>query len=207
MISILDYKCGNIGSIKNMLRRVGFDQTIVTSSPEEIANSAALILPGVGSFDSGMTNLSNLGMVDILNDFVINKGKPALGVCLGMQLLFDGSDEGKSPGLGWIPGRCKKFSQDKANIRVPHMGWNSVEVTEGSRMFANQFDNPSFYFVHSYHAVCEDESHVSGWTTHGYRFASAVERDNIWGAQFHPEKSHKFGMKLMKAFVEHAGLC
>lgn len=202
MITIVDYGMGNVGSIANMLKRSGFDVRLSASAPE-IEQAAKLILPGVGSFDTGMHNLNRLGLRALL-DAKVKDGTPVLGICLGMQLLFEGSEEGAQPGLGWLRGRCIRFrfEEREARLKIPHMGWNDVRATERSSLFRDMEQDAGYYFVHSYHAECTDEADVLGWTTHGYDFPAAVRRGNVFGTQFHPEKSHKHGKRLLVSFAE-----
>jgi glutamine amidotransferase len=201
MITIVDYGMGNVGSILNILKRSGFGVSI-SSKPEDIRTAEKLILPGVGAFDTGMANLDRYGLRKPIEDKV-GAGTPVLGICLGMQLLFEGSEEGDLPGLGWMRGHCKRFRfPDDSRLKVPHMGWNAVRPVERESLFREMDDDARYYFVHSYHAVCEESSVVIGWTVHGYEFAAAVRRDNIFGTQFHPEKSHKHGRRLLKNFAE-----
>lgn len=202
MLVIVDYRCGNLGSVCNMLKRIGVDEFCVSSDPVVVGRASRLILPGVGSFDAGMTRLRELGLEPALNEAVRSRYVPILGICLGMQLLLESSEEGLAPGLGWIKGRNVRFAIPAGDkLKVPHMGWNSVRPAEGSQMFSGQPPEFGFYFVHSYHASCDREADVAGWTCHGYEFPAAVESGNIWGTQFHPEKSHKFGLRLLHSFV------
>lgn len=203
MIVIVDYGMGNLKSIQNMFKKVGVSAAI-SASHDEIMAADKLILPGVGAFDNAMKNLNEMKMIPVLNEKVLEKKTPTLGICLGMQLLTEKSEEGTLPGLGWIKGETKRFvfTGDNARLRIPHMGWNTVEVCKESKLFTDMFDEPRFYFVHSFHVVCADDSDSLCKTEYGYTFTSAVERGNIYGAQFHPEKSHKFGMKLLKNFAE-----
>jgi len=203
MITIVDYGTGNLASITNMLKRIGC-ASIITSKVDEIARATKLILPGVGAFDTGIRNLANLGLIEILNQKAIVERVPTLGICLGMQLFMDGSQEGNLRGLGWIEGEVVRFnpqiSQEK--LKIPHMSWNYVSPVKESKLFADLQDDPRFYFVHSYHVGPARAGDVLARTTYGYPFTSAVERDNVAGVQFHPEKSHKFGMKLLQNFAE-----
>ena len=205
-IVVVDYGMGNLGSIMNMLKKVGA-KAVRSSSASDVDRAGKLILPGVGAFDAGMRSLSDLGLVTVLNRRVIEGKTPILGICLGMQLLARGSEEGELPGLGWLDAEVLKFRfngiRDKG-LKVPHMGWNTVEVTGESRLFNNMGPDPRFYFVHSYHVCCNNEENVLARTFHGHEFVSAVKRENIVGVQFHPEKSHKFGMKLLSNFVRLA---
>jgi glutamine amidotransferase len=203
MIVIIDYGMGNLGSILNMLKKIGAPAKI-SSDVQEIANAQKLILPGVGAFDSGMKRLAELGLTDILNDKVIIDRTPTLGVCLGMQLLMKRSEEGVLPGLGWIEGETVRFRLDpkQTNLKVPHMGWNTITIQREGVLFKNMPMEARFYFVHSFHVTCNHSEDVLAITNYGYDFVSALQRGNIMGAQFHPEKSHKFGMKLLRNFVE-----
>lgn len=202
MITIVDYKTGNLGSIQNILKRIG-ENSVITSDKDEIARATKLILPGVGSFDTGMRNLSELDLVDILNKKVIAEKTPVLGICLGMQLLSRGSEEGSLPGLGWIDAETVRFRfEDSIEYKIPHMGWNFIRQHKTSRLFDNMYPDARFYFVHSYYFRAKDPIDVLTSTIYEIEFTSAIERGNILGVQFHPEKSHKFGMKLLKNFVD-----
>ncbi len=203
MIVIVDYGMGNLKSIQNMFKKVGVAVKIA-SSHDEIMTADKLILPGVGAFDNAMKNLNEMKLIPVLREKVLAEKTPTLGICLGMQLLTERSEEGTLPGLGWIKGETKRFAftGENAKLRIPHMGWNTVEICKESKLFADMYDEPRYYFVHSFHVVCTDDSDSLCKTEYGYAFTSAVERGNIYGAQFHPEKSHKFGMKLLKNFAE-----
>lgn len=203
MIAIIDYNMGNIASIENMLKRIG-SEVVVTSDISVLQKAEKLILPGVGSFDYGMKNLHTLGIVDALKEMVLKSGKPILGICLGMQLLTEDSEEGSLPGLGFFKAHTKRFPSEWCGQKqkVPHMGWNYVFAKEDTQLFKNSLKDMRFYFVHSYYVECEYEDEVIGTTEYGTRFASAIGRDNIFGVQFHPEKSHKYGMNLLKNFAE-----
>lgn len=203
MIAIVDYGTGNVASIANMLKKVGHAARI-TSDPDQIAQADKLILPGVGAFDVGMSNLHKLNLIDILARRVLAEKTPILGICLGAQLFMRGSEEGKLAGLGWIDGQVVRFSETKAGkpLKVPHMNWNFIEPRKKSKLFIEMYDDPRFYFVHSYHFALNCQEDTLAQTTYGYSFASALERENIIGVQFHPEKSHKFGMKVLHNFAE-----
>jgi len=203
MIVIIDYDMGNIGSLQNMIKKAGGTSTI-SSNARDIENAEKLILPGVGAFDNGMKNLQKLGLIDVLNKKVVVEKTPILGVCLGMQLLTKSSEEGVLSGLGWLNAKTVKFRLigDSKKLKLPHMGWNTVIIRKESLLFNGMYEDARFYFVHSYHLVCEDESDILTTTNYGYDFVSAVEKGNIFGAQFHPEKSHKYGLKLIKNFLE-----
>ncbi|MGC9460075.1 imidazole glycerol phosphate synthase subunit HisH [Vibrio genomosp. F10] len=200
MISIINYGMGNIGSVANIIKKVGGECEIITT-PEEVVAASKLLLPGVGSFDAGMAALRASGLEEAIK-YSVSKHTPLLGICLGMQLLLDKSEEGVSTGLGLVSGSAKKFDTAKHGIKVPHMGWNTVSVVKESALFAESDTGDRFYFVHSYLVECDDESDIATFSIHGERFVSSFEKQNILGCQFHPEKSHKFGMKLMKRFLE-----
>jgi imidazole glycerol-phosphate synthase subunit HisH len=201
MIVIVDYGMGNLGSIVNMIKKVG-SQAVISSDPEQIRQAPKIILPGVGAFDTGMRRLNELGLVDVLNEKVLVEKTPTIGVCLGMQLLAKGSEEGVLPGLGWIDADVVRFRFEGNQLRIPHMGWNTVNIQHEECLFRGLNNESRFYFVHSYHMVCHNTEDILTTTPYGYDFVSSVERGNIYGAQFHPEKSHKFGMRLLKNFVE-----
>ncbi len=204
MIVILDYGMGNPNSILNIIRKVGGDARISVDS-DDLENASALILPGVGSFDNGMHKLNELGLVKILSRKVCEEGVPFLGVCLGMQLLFETSDEGELQGLGWLKGSVRRFdfskAADKSRLKVPHMGWNQINPVDYANLYAGLEDEARFYFVHSFYVDCEDQEDVLATCTYGIDFPCSVHRANIWGAQFHAEKSHKFGMAFFRNFL------
>jgi len=202
MIHIVDFGVGNLAAIRNMLGRMGFDSTI-SRDPAEIGRATKLILPGIGAFDEGMRNLRARGLVDLLGEMVMTRRVPLLGICLGMQLLGRGSDEGSEPGLGWIPMYFKRFEpDDERRLKSLHMGWNNVYHASNCALLSGYDRPPRFYFVHRYYAVCDEPSNVWGTTDYGAKFASVVGRGTIGGVQFHPEKSHKFGMQLLRNFAE-----
>ncbi len=206
MIVIVDYGMGNLGSILNMLKKIGDPAAKISSDPKDIEQADKLILPGVGAFDTGMQRLREAGLISLLNEKVLKAKTPTLGICLGMQLITRGSEEGELPGLGWIDAETIRFRLDpkQSMMKVPHMGWNSIKIQREGVLFKNMYPDARFYFVHSYHVVCRNPDDVLATTDYGYDFVSALQRDHILGAQFHPEKSHKFGMKLYKNFVEFA---
>ena len=206
MIIIVDYGMGNLGSILNMLKKVGIPDAKVSSLPSDIERADKLILPGVGAFDTGMQRLRETGLIGLLNEKVLSAKTPTLGVCLGMQLLTKFSEEGQLPGLGWIDAETVRFRFDpmKTGLKIPHMGWNTVKVSQPGTLFLDMYDEPRFYFVHSFHVVSHNPDDVVAVTEYGYEFASVIQHGHIMAAQFHPEKSHKFGMKLYKNFVEYA---
>lgn len=199
MIVIVDIGMGNLGSIQNMFKRIKVEAK-VSFDPSEIDKASKLILPGVGAFDNAMQSLNERGLIDVLNQKIIKEKTPILGICLGMQLLGEESEEGILKGLAWIDAKTIRFRTNSNGVKIPHMGWNTVEVKEGPGIFTG-IDEPRFYFVHSYHLICKVPSDVLTTTHHAYDFVSSVHHDNIWGTQFHPEKSHKFGMKLFSNFA------
>lgn len=201
MTGIIDYGLGNLGSIYNMLDVIGED-SIITDNPQKLHECDRLILPGVGSFDAGMKNLEEKNLINYLKNEV-SEGKAILGICLGMQLLGRKSEEGTSLGLGFIPFDTVKFSFDKSlKLKIPHMGWDIVTFTQENKMLSEIDGKQRYYFVHSYHAKCDSERNVLMKCDYGYEFAAAVVNENVYGVQFHPEKSHDFGMRLLKNFVE-----
>ncbi|MCI1721968.1 MAG: imidazole glycerol phosphate synthase subunit HisH [Lachnospiraceae bacterium] len=203
MIAILDYGMGNIGSIRNMLKKIGVGEIILTHDAEEIRSSDHLILPGVGAFDAGMARLNELGLAEVIRGYALTEHRPVLGICLGMQLLGNGSEEGSLPGLSLIPFSCRKFSfGDASELKIPHMGWDRTYFSRESKLTEGLSSPQRYYYVHSYHAVCEDRENVLMTCSYGYDFAAAVQRENVYGVQFHPEKSHLYGMALLKNFVE-----
>jgi glutamine amidotransferase len=201
-IAIIDYGVGNLGSIKNMLVKIGVPSQI-TSQPEAIASAKQLILPGVGAFDTGMSRLNSSGLVPLLNDLVLGQRRPILGICLGMQLMTASSEEGTLPGLDWIDARTRKISvPPNSGLKIPHMGWNEVQSRKESRLLDANSVEQRFYFVHTYCVHAANEADVLLTAQYGGPVVAAFEADNIVGVQFHPEKSHKFGMALLRNFVE-----
>jgi len=203
MITIVDYGVGNLGSILNMLKKVGA-KAQTSSDPAVLRRAEKLILPGVGAFDAGMKKLNETGLVPVLNELVLEKKVPVLGLCLGMQLMTKRSEEGSEAGLGWIDAQTVrfKFGPENAHLKVPHMGWNTLDICRPHPLVADLAPESRFYFVHSYHIVCADGTDVVANTDYGYPLAAVIDRGNIMGAQFHPEKSHKFGMQLLRNFAE-----
>jgi len=220
MIVIVDFGMGNLRSIQNMLKHIGIDSRI-SSDRTAIQDADKLILPGVGAFDNAIINIEKLHLREVLVGKALNEKTPILGICLGLQLFAKKSEEGSLPGLGLIDAEVVRFRFASGNgishpfrdggLKIPHMGWNEVGPRNNSRLFAGLNDAARFYFVHSYHLKCIDERDIAAATFHGYSFVSAIEKGNIYGVQFHPEKSHRFGMQVLKNFtgiseyVENAG--
>ncbi|AXX86639.1 glutamine amidotransferase WbuY [Malaciobacter marinus] len=203
MITIVDYGMGNLGSIKNMFKYIGVESTI-ENDVDKIKNASKILLPGVGSFDTAMKKINEKDLKEVLNEKALKEQVPVLGICLGMQLLTNSSEEGSLSGLGWIPAKTMSFKNriDK-EYKIPHMGWNIVNKSNESLLIHGfeEFDETRFYFVHSYFVKVENEKNSILKTDYGVEFDSAIQKDNIFGAQFHPEKSHKFGMKLFENFA------
>lgn len=200
-IYVVDYGLGNIGSILNMFRYIGYE-SISVSDPSDIKNAGGIILPGVGNFDQGMKNLHKTGMAEALKEVFNTKKIPILGICLGMQLMCNSSEEGALPGLAFIDAHVRRFNfSNKSELKTPHMGWNVVNVTKNDTVLGGINDAlAKFYFVHSYYVECNNKSDIAGVTEYGSNFTSAFHVDSISGVQFHPEKSHKFGMNLFRNF-------
>lgn len=202
MIGVIDYGIGNIGSILNMLKKIGV-KAFPVKTVEDVIISDKLILPGVGSFDAGMQKLKSSGLHDAIMHHATVERKPLLGICLGMQMLGTKSEEGSESGLNLIPFSCKKFMFDSnIKLKVPHMGWDIVDMNQPKDAVLEGIEGQQrYYFVHSYYAVCDDPEDVLMTCDYGIKFAAAVRRNNIYGFQFHPEKSHKFGMALLENFA------
>lgn len=204
MIVIVDYGVGNLASIQNMFKKIGV-ASMISDKVADFEGAAKLILPGVGAFDRAMECLADKKLVEPLTHLVMQDKKPVLGVCLGMQLLGISSEEGKCAGLGWIGARTVRFVNETADpsFKIPHMGWNIIKPTGDDVLLSGIESGSRFYFVHSYHMVCDVPQTAIALTPYGGDFASVVRHGNVWGAQFHPEKSHKFGMQLLRNFAEH----
>lgn len=200
MISIINYGLGNLGSIKNMFKKIGYETAIV-NSPDELENATKIILPGVGAFDSGMKHLHTGGWIEPLHRKVIIEKTPTLGICLGMQLMCRSSEEGEMKGLNWIEAEVKRFVFDDPKLKIPHMGWNYVFDAKQSNLIVDNADEKRFYFVHSYYVSSDNEIDVLLKAKYGFEFTAAFEKDNLIGMQFHPEKSHKFGLSILKRFA------
>jgi glutamine amidotransferase len=200
MITIVDYGMGNLGSVLNMFKRIGI-QANITSDLREIASATKILLPGVGAFDNAMTRINETGLKEVLDKKAKLDKVPILGICLGMQLLTRGSQEGVLSGLGWIEADTIKFPQIDG-LKVPHMGWNVVNPSTQSKLTFDLPNESRFYFVHSYYVQVDKRENSILKANYGIEFDAAIQNDNIYGAQFHPEKSHKFGMQLLKNFSE-----
>lgn len=203
MIALIDYGLGNIQAFINVYSRLGIPVTIARTS-DELQSASKLILPGVGAFDHAMELLDASGMRPTLEHLVLNKRVPILGICVGMQILANSSAEGKLNGLGWIPGNVKAFSSEPkaAGLPLPHMGWNDVHVTGGHKLFEKLEEEARFYFLHSYFFEATHQESVIATSSYGIDFCCAVQSENVYGVQFHPEKSHHFGTGLLKNFAE-----
>lgn len=206
MIIIVDYGLGNLSSIKNMLRRLGHKAEI-SGDPATILAADKLILPGVGAYDHGMRNIAERGLRDALDRKALTERVPVLGICLGMQLLFEGSEEGTEPGLGWIPGRATlfRFPEGAERLKVPHMGWNEVAQAVKHPLWHDIPDHARFYFVHSYYIEAGKPQQVVGRGHYGKDFAAALAEGSRFAVQFHPEKSHTHGLQLLQNFVAWDG--
>lgn len=198
MIAIVDYDIGNLRSVEKAVIRLGYD-CVVTRDFHELDRSSKLILPGVGNFSQGMDNLKKHGLTEALTEMVIRKQKPILGICLGMQLMTEYSEEGNCMGLGWVKGQTRQFRL--ASLRVPHIGWNTVEIKRNSSLEIDLNDEDEFYFVHSYYVSCESSEDILFRSSYEITFTSGFLKGNIMGVQFHPEKSHLSGLKVLKSFL------
>ena len=201
MIGIINYGLGNLGSIQNMLKVIG-EKSIISSDKNELDKCDRYILPGVGAFDAGMRMLNELELSDFVTNKAAEEKKPILGICLGMQLLGRKSEEGILPGLNLIPFDNVRFNLEDTDLKIPHMGWDIVEFEQENPLLNNLEGQQRYYFVHSYHAKCDLQENVLMTCDYGYKFAAAVVKENIMGVQFHPEKSHDFGMNLLRNFAK-----
>jgi glutamine amidotransferase len=202
MVVVVDYGICNVRSVVKALELVGATVR-VSSAPRDLEEAERIVLPGVGAFEHGMTNLAARGLIEPLADQVLGKGKPFLGICLGMQLLARTSHEfGVHEGLGWLPATVKAFELGGEGLKVPHIGWAEISLDRASPLFAGVSKAPSFYFVHSYHMVCDTTDLVVAAAEYGVRFTAAVQRDNIFATQFHPEKSQDDGLRLLENFLQ-----
>ena len=199
MISVLDYGMGNIGSILNMLKWIGVESEVCDDLPS-LKNVQKLVLPGVGAFDHAMSRIRELGMFDMLNQKALVEEIPILGICLGMQLMTRGSEEGEMEGFGWIPAEAQRFTES-SSLKIPHMGWNVVNSNKESELTLGFEAETRFYFVHSYAVFSDNPNTCILETSYGVDFDSAIQKGQIFGVQFHPEKSHRFGAKLFRNFA------
>ena len=200
---ILDYEMGNLLSVKKAIDYVSKDDAIISSEPSDIAKADKIIMPGVGHFSQAMTKLIEKDLVIHLNEAVINQNVPILGICLGMQLMSSFSEEGSVEGLGWVDAQVLKFKpEDKSKFKVPHIGWNRVKNQESNILFKSSKPDDEYYFVHSYYVNLTDQSVKKSYTKYSNTFCSAFQLENIFGVQFHPEKSHDAGLNLFKNFIE-----
>lgn len=202
MIKIVDYGLGNISAFQNIYNRLNVPVGLAKTE-EDLAGATRLILPGVGAFDHAMSQLDKSGMRSRLDDMVLRDQVPVLGICVGMQMMADRSDEGTLPGLGWVTGEVKSFEElNHPNLLLPHMGWNDVSPVIGHRLFKGLETNSCFYFLHSFYFKCKDPAHSAAVSSYGVEFSCAVSAGHIHGVQFHPEKSHHFGAQLLNNFAE-----
>ena len=203
MITIIDYGLGNIQAFVNVYKRLHIP-VVVARTPQELLGASKLILPGVGAFDHAMALLNASGMRDTLDELVLVKKIPVVGICVGMQILADSSEEGVLPGLGWVPGRVRHFRSVPwlERLALPHMGWNDVQPLHSNPLFKGFEDEARFYFLHSFYFECNQQSHAAARASYGLDFSCAVAVNNVYGVQFHPEKSHHCGVGLLKNFAE-----
>ncbi|KVX04951.1 MAG: imidazole glycerol phosphate synthase subunit HisH [Alcaligenes nematophilus] len=203
MITIVDYGLGNIRAFINTYKQLGLPITVARNA-QELKQASKIILPGVGAFDLAMTLFQQSGMREVADELVQEKDVPVLGICVGMQIMASSSDEGQLPGLNWIPGRVRKFNRAVlgASLPLPHMGWNNVSALDQHGLFNGLSHAASFYFLHSFYYECEDGAHVLAQSQYGQEFSCAVRRGSVHGVQFHPEKSHSAGTRLLKNFAE-----
>ncbi|MFN0161672.1 MAG: imidazole glycerol phosphate synthase subunit HisH [Burkholderiales bacterium] len=204
MLAVVDYGQGNVGSVVNLFRKAGA-RAELSGDPVELRAARALVLPGVGAFDTCMHALRASGLIPFLEERVLGAQVPLLGICVGMQMLTGGSDEGELPGLGWVAGRTRRLGVPVGTeLRLPHMGWNRVIPRRPGGLFAGMEDLARFYFVHSYRVECDDPADISGEADYGGPFTAAIERGSLCAVQFHPEKSHRFGQRLAANFLAFA---
>ncbi len=203
MITIIDYGLGNLSSVRNMIKKIGFE-SILSSDISAIKEADKLILPGVGSFGRGMENIFEKNLFEVINYKVVKQKTPILGICLGMQLMTKFSEESNTAGFGWFDAETIRFEKSKLpfDLKIPHMGWSDIFVKRNKIFFSGKKEKLRFYFAHSYHVKCNDYKDVSATAEYGYEFPCVISKKNIIGVQFHPEKSHKFGMQVLKNFIK-----
>ena len=203
MIAIIDYGSGNVGAIANIYKQLKVPH-VITGKLSELEKAERYILPGVGAFDTTMNYFKKSGRVDLLNEQVLGRGKEVLGICVGMQILAESSDEGELSGLGWIKGRVRKIDASKLPVapRLPHMGWNRVTIRPGARLFEDVDTAQGFYFLHSYYFDPSEQDDIAATVDYGDNITCAVARENVFGMQFHPEKSHANGVAIFRNFAE-----
>ena len=202
-VAVIDYGMGNIGSICKMLRLVGAEP-MVSSDPDQLKQANKLVLPGVGHFDRAMANLESTGLAESLRELVQDRGMPILGICLGMQLFCQSSEEGSKPGLGYLNAHVRRFTfPPESQIKVPHMGWRGIGIARPSEMLKGFEEPPRFYFAHSYFIECFLAEDIVAQAEYGRQFVAAFVRGAVWGVQFHPEKSHRFGVRIFENFVQN----
>jgi glutamine amidotransferase len=200
-ISIVNYGLGNLHSIKNVIAKIGGSATII-DHVSDLKNAEKIILPGIGAFDHGMHFLKQKGWIEALNEAALQKQIPILGICLGMQLMCTQSQEGTLPGLGWFDAQVVKFNMPNGSVnKIPHMGWNAIAVKKPNPLIIDKKEEQRFYFVHSYHVSCNNANDILATATHEYEFVAAISHNNLFATQFHPEKSHRFGMELLTHFL------
>lgn len=203
MIHVVDYGLGNVQAFLTQYKRLGIEATCAKTA-NDLNGASKIILPGVGAFDHAIELLNKSGMRPTLETLILQDKVPILGICVGMQILASASNEGRLPGLGWVPGKVRAFSANVqfASLPLPHMGWNDVQARPGSPLFAGLESGARFYFLHSYYFECDEPSHIAAVAAYGCDFSCAVTAGNLHGVQFHPEKSHHFGTKLLKNFAD-----
>lgn len=201
MIVIIDYGMGNLRSVQKAFERIRVP-AIISSNPQEIEQAEKLVLPGVGHFERGISNLTDRGLFELLNELVHDKNKPILGICLGMQLMTEFSEEGNCNGFGWLKAKTQKFSFQTNGLKIPHMGWNNLSIKKSDTIFKDITADNFFYFVHSYYVSCESVTDILAETGYGNTFVSSFQKENIFGCQFHPEKSHDKGLQILKNYAE-----
>ena len=199
-VIIIDYGMGNLRSVQKAFERINVSSTISTDA-NDIINAQKIVLPGVGNFEKGIKNLKEKGLIDALNEAVIKRSVPVLGICLGMQLMTDFSEEGNVNGLGWIKAETIKFDFKANELKIPHMGWNNIKILNEDGLFKEINEDHFFYFVHSYYVTCKNNEDILSTTEYGDSFVSAFKKNNIYGCQFHPEKSHDAGINVIKNFA------